>query len=409
MESVQYALDTVFHESIGRNQIQLDQYDEIYNIPRLQYLQHTCNETLLYLQKKKYFIILLLHTTQGKVFLRHDWSSLFLPWWSVHHKEDFHEAVNRMTKDIFPNTPIYNIEPTLFVDNTFCHKNSAHSMHGIVYTIHIHEQDIMSIIQKWGFFSLSDELIEWVQKYWNKDILLYAQKNIVPSLQRNIYEDNQHDEIDINMATQGRYLVHNTIWKPLLKILGINKSFYIKRRIQQQCEWATKIIDVSCGEDNLVHKLSNDQERIVVWNDISRSQINLIRSPRKNLFFTNHSATQLPFKNNSFDISICKNTIHHMPNREKMLQLLHTLKKVSKKILLIEIENPLETWWLAKFLHHYWYRGFLKDAGNAYLDRKQYLTLIDHVFWETHKIEHGTFKTWQGNYFWSIICPQGEQ
>jgi ubiquinone/menaquinone biosynthesis C-methylase UbiE len=59
-----------------------------------------------------------------------------------------------------------------------------------------------------------------------------------------------------------------------------------------------------------------------------------------NLIYTNHNAAHLPFKHHAFDIAICKNTLHHMPHRSQLIQLLESIKKVAKKAIFVEIENP---------------------------------------------------------------------
>lgn len=113
-------------------------------------------------------------------------------------------------------------------------------------------------------------------------------------------------------------------------------------------------MDVSCGDDSTIIdtvSLYHDQIDIAIGNDISRSQIEILSSLRtddriesyKRLFFTNHNASNLPFKQDFFDVVLCKNTLHHMPNRESLEGLLSSCFSCGKELLIVEIEDPLIT------------------------------------------------------------------
>ncbi|MEI7478081.1 MAG: hypothetical protein WCJ81_06420 [bacterium] len=75
METLQLTLDTVFHETIGYTALQMQHYERLYQIPRLQYLQHTCEKTLSYARKKQHFLVLVLYTSDGHVYAKYDGTS----------------------------------------------------------------------------------------------------------------------------------------------------------------------------------------------------------------------------------------------------------------------------------------------------------------------------------------------
>ncbi len=156
-------------------------------------------------------------------------------------------------------------------------------------------------------------------------------------------DDMQDEEIETNVAMQHRYIIHRKRGKPLLRLLRMNNNQKIKNWIADQCVNAQKIIDVSCGDDTMVHQLAKDHEKLIVANDISRSQVQLLKTSYVNILSTNHNASHLPFKDKIFDIAICKNTLHHMPHRLNLLSMLYSMKRIAKKIILVEIENPNET------------------------------------------------------------------
>lgn len=403
MEALQLTLDTIFEQKIWRHQSQLHIYEQLYNLPRLQYLQHTCNDSLIYAKKKSAFIIIVLYTDDGKIYMQYDWNWWGLPWGSIYNTEDFHDAIKRITKRISPHIILSQVEPILLVDNTFCHKDEAHTLHGIVYTARIVEKHSIVDLHQGDYLQVTDDLITTVQKYGNKDILLYIQKTLLPRITEKKIMWQQDEEITTNLAMKQRYWFHRTFCKPLLQLFGINKNTHIKKWIEDECKNATYILDASCGDDTLTQKLAQDSNRIVVANDISWSQIELIHTQRNNLVFTNHSATHLPYKKHIFDVAICKNTMHHMENRDQLITLLKSLKNIAKKILIVEIENPKKAHKFAKFLHTYWYSKFLQDVWHAYITTPQALQIINNVFDDNYTIKHGKFESLQWNYFWASI------
>lgn len=403
MNSVAITLDAVFNETVGRIKEQFTHYATVYDLPRLQYIQHTCHQTIDYIQKKNGFVVLVIYTNEGKVFATYDWTTRWLPWSSIKNNENIHDTIDRISKRLHPEINIRDVHPMCFIDNTFCHKSHAHTLSWMVFTAKISNSTIIENIWQGGLFPLHDEFIEWVHKYGNKDILTYFLHNKLWQVCYTNRIDWQDEEIEINEKMKYRYMIHRAWGKPILKLLWCNKNEYIKKRILEKCGDNKKIIDVSCWDDNLVNILGDNENNIVIANDISWSQISLLWNNHNNVLFTNHNASQLPFKNKVFDVAICKNTLHHMPHRSHLLSLLTSMKHIAKKIIIVEIENPNNTWWLAKLLHNKRYRWFLKDVGWAYFDKKQFTNIIQNIFSETHNIEQGMFSTPQGNYFWWVI------
>lgn len=405
METVQLTLDAIFHERVGRAQKQYEYIQDLYDLPRLQYLQHTSGQSLQYLSKKNGFVILVLYSHDSKVYTMYDSGNRELPGASMSSTDDTYDGIQKALRRVWDGIEIRDVQPILFMDNTFCHKDQAHTMNGIVYAARVPNPEQCEISGRWEFFSLTNDFIEGVQKYGNKDILSYIAQHILHKLPIH-HIDRQDDEIETNAAMRTRYIVHRILCKPLLSLLWLNKNHRIKQRIDQQCKWADRVIDVSCGDDSTIMRLARDPHRLVVANDISWSQLELSHKHQDNILFTNHNASSLPFKQQTFDIAICKNTLHHMPHRAKLLETLQTLKRIAKSIIIVEIENPQHTGGFAYWLHQIWYRWFLKDVWGAYLGKKQFHDLIEHAFGATHCIESTSFHTWQGTYLATIISPE---
>lgn len=79
--------------------------------------------------------------------------------------EDFYGAIQRTTKRISPAIRITHTEPILLMDNTFCHKDKAHTQHGIVYMARIPKKDMICDVDQGNYITINDDFIQNVQKY----------------------------------------------------------------------------------------------------------------------------------------------------------------------------------------------------------------------------------------------------
>jgi hypothetical protein len=264
MNTVQLTLDAVFHERVDRAQTQYMHIERLYDLPRLQYLQHTSDQSIAHVEKKNGFVILVLYTHDGKIYTQYDGGTRSLPAASMKATEDMYDGIQKALRDVGERNNIRDVQPILFMDNTFCHKEKAHTMQGIVYAARVAHPELFEQNSRGSFFTLSPEFINGVQKYGNKDILAYVADHLMDKLLLTA-NDQQDIEIETNSAMRGRYLIHRTIAKPLLSLLGINKNHNTKERIAQQCQTAQSILDVSCGDDNTIYTLARaDDERLVV-------------------------------------------------------------------------------------------------------------------------------------------------
>jgi len=176
----------------------------------------------------------------------------------------------------------------------------------------------------------------------------------------------------------------------LLKITGFNP------------ERSYKIIDVSCGYDDLVIKLAQKfRNSEVIGNDICDKQ--LLSIPRKseinNITLTKRNILSNEFcENENYDLIICKNTLHHLTSSDH-LSLLEKLIKAGKIVIIVEIENPLK-YSFCSFIWNFYYRKFLKDDGINFIDDNDFHKLLNKVKNKipSMKIFHASLKTIKGNY-----------
>ncbi len=139
-----------------------------------------------------------------------------------------------------------------------------------------------------------------------------------------------------------------------------------------------KIIDVSCGYDNLLIEIAKRFKKSMVFgNDICDKQ--LLAFPRKkklsNLTLTSQNILSPEFcQKENYDLIICKNTLHHIP-RNCQLYLLKKLVRAGKRIIIIEIENPLK-YSFGSFIWNFYYRKVLKDDGVDFIDDDDFHNLL---------------------------------
>jgi ubiquinone/menaquinone biosynthesis C-methylase UbiE len=155
-----------------------------------------------------------------------------------------------------------------------------------------------------------------VKKYFKKD----AEKN------KRFYSSRSRKEVENKIKK--RYM-----WKTYHEILDqiINKNTNI-----------SSVIDIACGMGNLIIELSkhNNFKRIVGI-DFLKETFSIAWKSESifgNISFLQGDLINLPFNNQSFDFSICINTLHHIHNKD-FNRAINELTRITKHYLMIEIRN----------------------------------------------------------------------
>ncbi len=208
-----------------------------------------------------------------------------------------------------------------------------------------------------------------------------------------------------------RHLIHKKIISRIFQRFSSKKIrgtiHDIIRKLGFNPEKAYKIIDVSCGYDDLLIELAKKFKKSKVFgNDLCDKQ--LLSIPRKtklsNLTLTTQNILSPEFcQKENYDLIICKNTLHHIPINCQ-LYLLKKLVRAGKKIIIIEIENPLK-YSFSSFIWNFYYRKFLKDDGVNFIDDDDFHKLLNKVKNKipSTKIFHVSLKTIKGNYLIALI------
>lgn len=213
---------------------------------------------------------------------------------------------------------------------------------------------------------------------------------------------NIDDEMELLEHYRYRYFVYQNIIKKFIIYNRLRRKKYYLNLIKDIIGNDYKsIIDVSCGDNTDLFNMFDNS--LLVGNDINLYFIKKFQESYKQSFFTNDDIINAHYKENSFDIAYCKNTLHHLNSDENIIKFLNNLFKISNKIILVEIENPDIHGGLPKFWHKYLFGGFLKDAGHHFLDTSNFTNIINNTFGNNCNIEYFTFKNILGTYMISVI------
>ncbi|MEV0614130.1 class I SAM-dependent methyltransferase [Nonomuraea sp. NPDC050404] len=195
-------------------------------------------------------------------------------------------------------------------------------------------------------------------------------------------------ELDIAVRYRRRFVLHHRLLKPMLRIasrfFGETPVSEVRDEIVAHAsrKGARTFLDVACGENDLCLELAIEGSlALVVGNDVAWPQVELLQTRCTDLparcvvMFTNHDATALPFEDAIFDVSLCKNALHHVEPSEAG-RLIRETVRVARRAMVVEVMNPqYESKWGR--LRHQYYLRFLKDAGVKFYSRSEFFDLTD--------------------------------
>jgi len=409
---LELALDKVFSGYAGKNSIIFDNYSKLYNLEKIVHKSEVSEKLFDYVLRKKYFVLLVIYDEEGKVFLdRNVADTLYwgLPGGSIRGDETVHMALNRISKSIDENIIIGDVEPVATIENVFSYESEKYTHYGLAFMARIRNKNDTNINNLMGdFIKLNEKEIGYIKRFASKRVIeLFRDRfKSIKALSDNHF---QEDEISTNEKSSKRYDFHNKFVKKLILTDKLKKKHQFKKIISEKVCGADSLIDISCGDDKFIFNLSRELAiDFVVGNDISWSQVEKLNKTFNEVIFTNHNAVTIPFDDDMFSVSYCSNTLHHMPDKKSLFGVLENMFRISKKILIIEIENPKETGGIPYLLNKYWYIGFLKDVGGSFLNQQEFKLLINSMFGNRANVKFDNFKNITGNYMIAEIEKLGE-
>lgn len=402
-------LDKVFKEKTEYVRYSFEVYKKIYSLPTIKYEGDVSEELFNYVKHRKYFLLLSAYDEVGRIYLERNvqeklyWS---LPGGSIHKNEDFHTAVKRITNKINGGSAkllLGEVEPVAFIENKFRYKDQCYTHYGIAFMTRIRNKGILETEDSEGVFvHLNEKELNNINRYSNKEVARLCNNRIK-------YSQEKFPELEVstNENYQYRYLIHNNIVKRFILTPKLKKKESFLNLINKKTDNAKSLLDISCGDSDLIKQLSHRHYfDYMVGNDISWSQIGFISKDHDGVVYTNHNAAHFPFKDNSFDVSYCGNTLHHMSSKEEMQATLDSMFRVSKKIIIVEIEKPQDTGIIPHLLNKYWYQKYLKDVGGSYLSKKDFRSILETHFSGIADIKFDEFRNIQGRYLIAEITKK---
>ncbi len=106
----------------------------------------------------------------------------------------------------------------------------------------------------------------------------------------------------------------------------------------------SSLLDAGCGTGNTIELLSNEfSNEKYIGMDLAENMIKAAKKKKiKNAEFIEGDSENMPFRDEQFDIIICKESFHHYPNVEKFFKECYRTLKKGGRLIIMDVEPPLE-------------------------------------------------------------------
>jgi len=371
-------------------------YNLLYELPNLTNKEIISDNFYKYCKKGEYFVIIALYNSKNEFFIQRNFIRNNNPWelvggW-VNPDETFDQSLDRIVYREAQNL-LVEATPIAKVMNVYTTRQGKKVVHNGIAFIGRLKDDVSS--SQNGIFvnKLPSQFGDIDHKVVNLGKKLLKSKKIDPPLEEIGYLNRLGLKSTIN-----KYLIKPAIFNFSSKILynNLRRALHVSN--------GEMILDVACGDDLSLLKLE-EKYSLLVANDISRESMSALmaKSSGKRIFFTNHNLLDMKY-NILFDIVICKNVMHHMSNDKEVEIMLKNLRRLGKKIVIMDIENPNEN--LIAKLWNIYYIKFLDDKGGHFVNYSKFKEIVNNYFRSTHKMEFKRIKTIKGNYMMATILER---
>lgn len=374
----------------------LGQYQMLYHLPFLENKEEISSSFFNYCLRGRYFVVIALYNSQRNFFIQRDFSKRNEHWELVggwlNEGESFDQALDRIVARETGNILVEAL-PIARVKNCFFTKDSKQIYHsGAAYLGRLRKDETSS---QNGVFTKSSEckLSERDMKILNLGETLLNKKVVEPPL----------EEVDSGLQRSIGHWVHKFFVRPAFywgssRIL--QKEIFAEAIAVGENQTRT-IFDVACGDDKTILRLA-ERANLVVANDISRqSMFSLIGTRRReNIIFTNQNVLELDVKT-IFDVVICKNVMHHMKNADEVERLFSVLRKLGKRILVMDVENPHGS--ILSRIWNKYYTLFLRDHGGFFMNFHQFNEIIKIFYHSAKNVSCKKISTIKGTYMCAVI------
>ena len=373
--------------------------EHLYDLPTISFTEEITDRALFdYCLDRRHFLLVLPYTIRGAILLNPLFSANQLVWRIVgggvqsSFDETFIGACQRHVSRYFKEVILGEVEPIALLKNTFKFGDEVCEHFGVAFIARVRNENQEAVLAQMphsrGAF-VSIHTPDLTLGYMGHQTIL---QKATPRIKAANEHSTQEHEVATNAKYRIRYAFHNLVVKPIVRLASrgfypssIAKLEQIIRNLVLQNK-PESVLDVACGENlSIVNFSSEDKVPLVVGNDISWSQIELMgrrlkpdrfRNSSSFVLFTNHDARRLPFRDNAFDCVICKNVLHHMPDQDSFVSLIREILRVGKRVIIVEILDPKQDGRRLKIRDRY-YKHFLKDVGGNFLSREEFETFTN--------------------------------
>ncbi len=398
----------------------IQHYRSVYDLPKHTSTDEVTPVLFTYCKKRLYFVNIVAYQDQS-VFLRRAFGTRLgweLPGSAVRAQGDelLQDSVYRIIKRDVADIDISELRPLGYLEKVYTCDGQSITHSGISFlarTRNITPRDIERDEEiKGRFVRIDDQVeIERVQGTIDRKLISAAESVLSEC------DSDSAEFIDREIESTGRIgrvfrWIHSYVVGPVGRYFCSRK---IKAKILLYVKPADIFLDVACGDDDFIYQVAEKAKRCV-GNDVQWEQIQFLRervASRKGrdfpeiddrVLFTNHDACNLPFRRR-FDLTLCKNLLHHMNTAEQLDGLLSSLKRLSRRIIIVDPELPTNV--VARFWHWY-YVHCLRDQGKRFYEYEQFKKVFGEYF-RGHDVEVDLVRTIKGNFIFCSIVMNDEQ
>ena len=383
------------------NKDTVETYKGLYNLPELTHREKVDFEFFRLIKENYKFIVICVYNKKREFLVLRDlnkgtgWE---LVGGYLEEDERIEDGVNRI---VLRETGLVidELQPIAIINNNFEYNNRIVSHRGIAFTALVR-----------GRIKLQPENIKIIHTKDVPGIMAYQDREILQKA-KQIVESKSFEPPYEEIESAKKFILFYYINKYFVKIIGNFASKRIQAKILTLISNNPKtIMDVSCGDDNFIFKLENlYNPKLYIANDISWKILSFIKnkSKKSNIIFTNHNVLDLPFRIR-FDLIIFKNTLHHIPLIDR-IDLIKRLLNLSKQLIIVDVEDPNRSNFLAKMWNWY-YVHLLGDKGGTFLTLQKFKEIIEKNI-KNKKSTFGSVDTIKGRYFYASLSDiiQGEE
>lgn len=231
-----------------------------------------------------------------------------------------------------------------------------------------------------------------------KKIIDYHKNNF----EKSYLSKNVNTEIQMSQRYINRYKFHEKFIKKYILTDKLRKKDEFKSILNDIIPNYKSIMDVSCGDNFDVLQIAKSKKYdVIVGNDVCINYLN--NKILEGVIYTNDDVQVNNINSRVYDVTFCRNTLHHMNNKSKIKGMLKFLDQItSKEIIIVEICNPKEQGGLPKFFNKWLYVKYLKDVGDCFLNENQFKNIIKNTF-KNYSINFDTFSNILGVYMIALI------